>query len=97
MTYALLARSGFTGRTAFLLAFVAAALTTPLGALISLPLVERLSDAVLGPMLAASTGTLIYVGATHLLPRAEREGRQYSAVALVAGIAVAFGIAVIHR
>jgi zinc transporter ZupT len=42
--------------------------------------------------LAFSAGALIYVGATHLLPRAEREPRRFSLVALAAGILVAVGI-----
>ena len=36
-----------------------------------------------------SAGALVYVGATHLLPRAEQERRRYSLVALGGGILVA--------
>lgn len=36
-----------------------------------------------------SAGALVYVGATHLLPRAEQEGRRYSFVALAGGVLVA--------
>ncbi len=92
VTYTLLVRSGFTARTSFMLAFFAAALTTPLGTLVSYPFISRISPPVLGLLLAASAGALIYVGATHLLPQAEREPRRYSLVALGAGILVAVGI-----
>lgn len=92
VTYTLLIRSGFAQRRAFLLAFLAAALTTPLGTLISIPFVSRLDAHILGPLLAISAGSLIYVGATHLLPRAEQEPRRFSLVALGAGILVALGI-----
>lgn len=92
VTYALLTRSGFTERQSFLLAFLAAAITTPLGTLVSYPFINRIAPPVLGALLALSAGALIYVGATHLLPRAEREPRRYSLAALAAGILVALGI-----
>jgi zinc transporter ZupT len=92
VTYALLIRSGFSARQSQRLAFIAAALTTPLGTLMSYPFVSRIDASVLGLLLALSAGTLIYVGATHLLPRAEREPRRFSLVALAAGIGVAVGI-----
>ena len=92
VTYTLLARSGFSGRRSFLLAFFAAALTTPLGTLLSYPFVSRIDPPVLGLLLAFSAGALVYVGATHLLPRAEREPRRFSLVALAAGVLVALGI-----
>ena len=43
-------------------------------------------------MLALSAGALVYVGATHLLPRAEQERRRYSLIALAGGVAVAIVI-----
>lgn len=92
--YALLLRSGFTDARAFALAFVAAALTTPIGTLISYPFISRIDDVFLGALLATSAGALIYVGATHLLPHAEKEPRRFSLVALAMGIAVAIGILV---
>lgn len=94
VTYVLLLRGGFDTERAFLLAFLAAACTTPLGTLLSYPLVSRIDDALLGVLLSLSAGALVYVGATHLLPRAEREPRRYSLVALGSGIMVAIGIIV---
>jgi ZIP family zinc transporter len=89
VTYVLLLRSGFAERRAAWLAFSAAAATTPLGMLVSWPMVSTTSPATLGLLLAVSAGALVYVGATHLLPRAEQEGRRYSLVALAGGVAVA--------
>lgn len=94
VTYTLLVRSGFSERRSFLLAFLAAALTTPIGTLASYPFISRIDQPLLGLLLALSAGVLVYVGATHLLPRAEREPRRYSLVALAAGILVALGIVV---
>jgi zinc transporter ZupT len=94
VTYTLLLRGGFSERRSFLLAFLAAALTTPLGTLVSYPFVSRFDRPFLGLLLALSAGALIYVGATHLLPQAEREPRRFSLVALAAGILVAVGIVI---
>ena len=92
VTYTLLLRSGFSDRRSFLLAFLSAAITTPAGTLVSFPFISRVDAPLLGAMLALSAGALIYVGATHLLPRAELEPRKFSLAALAAGIAVALGI-----
>lgn len=92
VTYTLLVRSGFSARRSFLLAFLAAALTTPLGTLASYPFISQIGPPRLGLLLAFSAGALVYVGATHLLPRAEREPRRFSLVALAAGVLVALGI-----
>jgi zinc transporter ZupT len=93
VTYVLLLQAGYTPRRSLLYAFLAAALSTPLGMLVSFPFVSRIGPDVLGDLLAASAGALIYVGAAHLLPQAERESRRYSLLALLAGLAVAIGIA----
>jgi zinc transporter ZupT len=92
VTYTLLLRSGFSERKSYLLAFIAAALTTPLGTFVSYPFITQIDPPLLGLLLAFSAGALFYVGATHLLPRAEREPRRFSLVALAAGILVAIGI-----
>jgi zinc and cadmium transporter len=89
ITYLLLIRGGFKERTSLLLAFLAAALTTPLGMLVSYPFISRIDKPLLGALLAFSAGALVYVGATHLLPQAETEHKRYSLLALGAGILVA--------
>lgn len=96
VTYVLLLRGGLEKKWAFWLAFMAAALSTPLGTLTSYPFVQRVDISVLGSLLSLSAGALIYVGATHLLPAAEREPRRYSLFALAAGIATAIGITLSH-
>jgi zinc and cadmium transporter len=89
ITYLLLVRSGFSEQRSMLLAFLAAAATTPLGMLSSYPMIASIDSDTLGMLLALSAGALIYVGATHLLPRAEAEHRRYSLVALAGGVLVA--------
>jgi len=89
ITYLLLIRGGFKKKTSLLLAFLAAALTTPLGMLVSFPYITRIDEPILGALLAFSAGALVYVGATHLLPQAEKEHKRYSLLSLGAGILVA--------
>lgn len=88
ITYVLLLRSGFSERSAVALALIAAALSTPLGTLISWPWVSGVDVPLLGVLLALSAGALIYVGATHLLPQVEHEADCYSLLTLGAGILV---------
>lgn len=90
VTYLLLLHGGIGERNAFRLALAAAAVSTPLGTLASFPFVYALDPDTLGALLALSAGALLYVGATHLLPYAERI--RYSPFALVAGILVAIAI-----
>lgn len=89
VTYLLMLRGGFSKKSAFVFAFLAAAVTTPLGTLMSYPVVSQIQGPTLGAMLSLSAGALVYVGATHLLPHTEREPRRFSLIALTTGILVA--------
>jgi zinc and cadmium transporter len=94
ITYLLLIRAGFSEKFSFLLAFLAAAVTTPMGMLLSYPYISQIDKPFLGALLAFAAGALVYVGATHLLPQAETEKKKYSLFALGAGILVAFVIVI---
>ena len=89
VTYALLRCAEIAAPRAMLLAFLAAGLSTPLGTALSWSFVSGLSPQSLGVMLALAAGALFYVGATHLLPQAEREQPPFGFLALLAGLAVA--------
>jgi len=89
ITYLLLLRGGFSERASLILAFIAASISTPLGMLVSYPYISRIDQSLLGALLSLSAGALVYVGATHLLPQAEKEHRKYSLCAFGAGILVA--------
>jgi zinc transporter ZupT len=97
VTYIFMLRGGFSKRAAAGLAFIAAALTTPIGTLTSYPFISSVGDNALGGLLALSGGALLYVGASHLMPYTEREPRRYSLFAICFGILVAFGIILTHR
>ena len=92
VTFVMLERGGFNRRRATLYAFVAAAISTPLGTLVSYPFLNAIARSALGLWLAISAGALVYVGASHLLPEVEKENRRYTILALVAGVLVAVGI-----
>jgi zinc transporter ZupT len=96
VTYTLLLRSGFSRRRSLVLAALSAAATTPLGTAVSYPFIRRLDSSTLNSALAFSAGTLIYVGATHLLPDSESERRRFGLAAVAAGVLVAVSIVVIH-
>ena len=89
VTFVLLERGGFSRRKSALYAFLAAALSTPLGTLVSNPFINNIKQSTLGTLLAISAGALVYVGASHLLPAVERENRRYSILALAAGVLIA--------
>lgn len=89
VTYLLLVMAGFSERRAVLIAFFAAAATTPLGMLVSWPMVRVVDQATLGLLLALSAGALVYVGGTHLLPRVEQANKRYSLLAVAGGVLVA--------
>lgn len=89
VTFLLLERAGFPRKRAILYAFLAAAISTPLGTLISFPFISRIDRPALGVLLAVSAGALVYVGASHLLPEVEKENKRYSIISLGAGILIA--------
>ncbi|HNT25017.1 MAG TPA: ZIP family metal transporter [Anaerolineales bacterium] len=89
VTFLLLKRAGFSQKKAALLAFVAAAISTPLGTLVSFPFIQKINQTTLGDLLAVSAGALVYVSATHLLPAVEKENRKYTLLSLGAGILIA--------
>jgi len=92
VVYVALDRGRYRGRRARTYAFLAAAATTPVGALIAYPIAHRVSGPVLGGMLAVSAGALLYVGASHLLPQVEQEHRPASVVLFAGGVATAVAI-----
>lgn len=89
VTSLLLERGGFGRRKAAIYAFLAAAISTPVGTIISYPFIEDIGRPMLGILLSLSAGALVYVGASHLLPEVEKENERYSIIALVVGVLVA--------
>lgn len=88
ITFVLLERGGLGPRKSALYAFLAAAFSTPVGALLSYPFVSRINETTLGALLAVAAGALVYVGATHLLPEVEEQRTGYTILTLAAGVLV---------
>lgn len=88
VTYTLLLCAGCSARRALILTIIAASVSTPLGTLISYPFIDALRPPTLGMLLAASAGSLLYVGASHLLPQTAAAHGTFPSLTLFGGIAV---------
>lgn len=97
VTFILLERGRFSKRRASIYAFLAAGISTPLGALISYPFIQKIQGSTLGLLLAISAGALVYVGASHLLPAVEQENKRFTILSLLSGILVALVIVVSNK
>jgi zinc transporter ZupT len=86
ITYLLLKKAGLSEKRSLIFSFLAAAISTPVGAILAFPFVYNLGDAQLGMLLAVSAGALLYVGASRLLPESEVEASKYSLITLGLGI-----------
>jgi zinc and cadmium transporter len=96
VVYNLLLFGGLSRQRALLLAIFAAALTNPLGVLVSWPLIAQLEPAVAAMLIGGAAGSLIYVGAAHLLPQAEKDQGAQSA-GFLAGAALGVVIALLKH
>ena len=92
ITYLVLLKGGMKEKTAMLYAFLVAGLTTPIGAFIAFPLIDKLSESSLGLMLGFVSGILLYVSASHLLPEAKQEEKEHSSIAFLSGVGLAIFI-----
>ena len=94
--FAALRVAGLRTGAALLGAFLGAALTTPLGAIASQPLIDALDDTQMGLLLGAAAGALLYVGATHLPAHIGGRVRPSLVAAYVAGVALSLSLALVH-
>jgi zinc transporter ZupT len=97
VTFLLLKRVGFPPTRSALYAFLAAAISTPLGTLLSFPFISKIDRPGLGILLAISAGALVYVGASHLLPAVEKENKRYTLLAIGLGVLAAVLIVLAKR
>ncbi|UCG04521.1 MAG: ZIP family metal transporter [Candidatus Heimdallarchaeota archaeon] len=86
ITFLLLKKAGFSERRSLIFSFLAASISTPLGAILAFPFVYNIGDAQLGILLALSAGTLLYIGASRLLPESEMEASKFNLTILGLGI-----------
>lgn len=96
IVFGVLRGAGLKRPMAFLWAFLAAAATTPLGALAAQPLVGALEPQLLAHLFAFTAGVLLYVGAGHLLPHVERESSVAVLPVAAAGALVGVAMEAMH-
>ena len=86
ITYTVLIKSGIKEKTAKFYAFFIASLTTPIGAFLSYPVINKLTTSSLGLILGFTAGVLIYVSSSHLLPAAKKEHKKHSLISFLGGV-----------
>lgn len=97
ISYTLLVRAGHRPGRAALIAWLVAGLTTPVGAVVAVPLLDVLEAGLRATLVAMAGGVLLYVGAAHLLPRAQHDTSHASfLVAFLAGVGLAIATALVH-
>lgn len=89
IAFAILRRHSFTNREAFFWAFLAAAVTTPLGVIMATPFMYGLTPTVIGSLFAVSAGLLLYVATGPLMEPLNEEPPGRSLLALAAGVTLA--------
>jgi len=93
ITFSILIKGGFNERKAAFYALLIASLTTPLGAFIAYPFINKLSSSILGLALGFVVGVLVYISASHLLPEAQTNQKKHSTLSFLSGVALALFIA----
>lgn len=98
IAFAIMKRAGVSNMKAFWIAFLAAAATTPAGALVSAPIMFMLEADVLGALFAMSAGLLLFVATGPLMAplKETRPGRGLGAVGAGVAAALVIFLAPIH-
>lgn len=96
--FLLLTRSGLGKFAAFILAFLGASVTTPLGTVAAMNSLDYIEGTTLAILLAMASGALIYVGATHLVHhiRDNRTSRLSAIIFFSIGLVFAYGMTRSH-
>lgn len=89
ITFSVLMKTRVGKKKAAIYAFIVAALTTPIGAFIAYPLINRFDSSLLGLSSGFVCGVLIYISAAHLLPEAREYEKKHSVWAFLAGVLLA--------
>ena len=95
IAFAILRRHRFSNRQAFLFAFLASAVTTPLGVIVSSPFMSVLTPEAIGSLFAVSAGLLLYVATGPLMSPMKAEPPVRSLLAVGAGVVMALGISML--
>ena len=94
---ALLRRARIRTSIAVVLGLIVAALTTPLGAIISLQFVSTMSSETIGALMSLAAGALLYVGAGHLPQHIKDKRKPGLWLVFISGIFVASALTLAHN
>lgn len=92
IAYTLVRQSGASTRKSFAIAFLVAACTTPLGVLVSQPVMAMLAPEMIGALFAGCAGLLLFVALVPLLMPIREIGLQKGPAVFGAGALAAVGI-----
>lgn len=92
VAYAILRRYGVGSRQAFVYAFLAAAITTPLGVVVAGPFLHELGQVTIGSLFALSAGLLLYVATGPLLAPLKEMPAGRGLLAVLSGAVLAIAI-----
>ena len=86
---AIFLHSGFSRKKTVVRAWIVA-LATPVGALVSFFMVQSVDEGLLGLLLAFSAGSLIYVGASDLLPETHKSFKKSNILLVLIGVGLVY-------
>lgn len=96
IAFALLRGAGLSNRNSFILAFIGAALTTPVGTLAAIPVTYSMNAETLSLMFAVSAGLLLFVSTGPLMAHMREDRPARTLPALAIGVIIAAVIAQNH-
>jgi ZIP family zinc transporter len=98
IAFAILRRHSFSNREAFFWAFLASAVTTPLGVIVATPFMYGLTPDVIGSLFAISAGLLLYVATGPLMEPLGEEPplRSFLALSVGVGLAILMALMPLH-
>jgi ZIP family zinc transporter/zinc and cadmium transporter len=91
---AIFLHSGFERRKTVVRAWIVA-LATPVGALVSYFFIQSVEESLLGLLLAFSAGSLIYVGASDLLPETHKNFKRSNILLVLIGVSLVYFVSYI--
>lgn len=94
IAFAILRGAGVSSRMSFVWAFLAAALTTPLGVVVSGPFIHALGEGILDQLFALSAGLLLFVATGPLMAPTREQPARRGLAAIGGGVAIA--LAIVH-
>jgi len=88
-SYTLLSHGAVDNRTAMLYSWFVA-MATPIGTILTVLIIHRISAPIVGILLAITAGNFIYIAATDLIPETHKQSARSSVVLVILGMAFVY-------